>query len=78
MPTTDERLAELERRLDELDRQFDDLLRVLQNTRELTPEQRRAIRRKTAARARASKPVGGGKGAVKSEKTKRKLNREAK
>ena len=74
--TNQERLEDLERRVTDLEQQFEDLLRVFKKTGEMTPIQRRAIRRKTAARARAKKPVGPGKGAVKSKKTQRRLNRE--
>lgn len=73
----DQRIEELEARVDELERQFDDLLRVFSETGALTPDQRKALNRKLAARARASKPVGEGQGAVRTASTRRRLNQEA-
>lgn len=43
----------------------------------LTSQQHAALRRHTAAMARAAKPVGSGMGAVKSAATKRRLESEA-
>jgi hypothetical protein len=74
----EERLRELEDRFTDLERQFDDLLRVMLSRRKMTPEQRRAIRRKTAAWARADKPVGKGRGAVGTEEIKEKLEQDKK
>lgn len=43
----------------------------------LTEETRTALRRSNAARARSSKPLGTGKGALRDPETKRRLRRDA-
>lgn len=72
------RIDELEAEVARLRRHFADLLRAFQTTHELTAEQRRAIRRKLAAQARAAKPKGKGRGSVRTDQTRRKLNQESK
>lgn len=73
-----DKLKELETRVEELEQMFDDLLRLFSTKANLTAAERAALNRKLARRARSKKDVGEGKGAVRSQRTKNKLAKDAK